>query len=214
MLDTFKIQLEAYLKGKKVNLSKERKDALAAKLDKRNPDITEADAHDTAIADMDELIDFAGIAKQDDKVRTLEARNRKPTEEPIDDESSDDDQSSPKKPVKKESETAKMLREMREELDGMKAEKQTQTIKQKLAANDKLKTIPADYYDEWQLPKTDDEIDAFADKVSAKYAAFTEANPTQTGNTKRYIPAAGSGGGNNTPKPSDVEIKELKEKFK
>jgi hypothetical protein len=54
-------------------------------------------------------------------------------------------------------------------LNGLLAEKQTQSMQQKLSANEKLKGIDAKLYSKWALPKTDEEIEAFADEVVSTY---------------------------------------------
>jgi hypothetical protein len=76
MLDVFKARLKAKTKAAGVNLSQKRIDAFADRLHKKNPAITEEADHDTAIDELDEVVSFKDIAKDDDRLRTLEAKSK------------------------------------------------------------------------------------------------------------------------------------------
>lgn len=61
----------------KANLSQKRLDAFAAKLAPKPADDADDAAVDAIINDYNEVIDFEAIAKEDDRVRTLEADKKK-----------------------------------------------------------------------------------------------------------------------------------------
>lgn len=64
----------------KANLSQKRLDAIADKLAKKPADDADETAIDAIINDYNEIIDFEAIAKEDDRVRTLEADKKKADE--------------------------------------------------------------------------------------------------------------------------------------
>ena len=76
-------QIKARLKAKypKANLSTKRVDALAAKLCLKPADDADDDAIDAVLEAANEIVSFEDIAKDDDRMRTLEA-NQKPTPTP------------------------------------------------------------------------------------------------------------------------------------
>src|SRR5690242_15996873 len=102
-LQIFKSRLKAKIKTLGVNnLRNERIDAYAATLHKRNPDLKDDDeaGHDAKIDELNEVVDFAKVAKDDDRVQTLENKlkekekstsTKKPSEEDDDDDDDDDD---------------------------------------------------------------------------------------------------------------------------
>lgn len=61
----------------KANLSQKRLDAYAAKLAPKPADDADDEAVDAIINDYNEIIDFEAVAKEDDRVRTLEADKKK-----------------------------------------------------------------------------------------------------------------------------------------
>jgi hypothetical protein len=50
-----------------MNLSQKMIDAFAARLDKKNPNITDEAEHDTLIDELNELVSFSDISKEDDR---------------------------------------------------------------------------------------------------------------------------------------------------
>lgn len=91
MLETFKARLKAKTKASGVNLSTKRIDAYADRLHKKNPDVKDDAEHDTLIEALDELVSFSEIAKQDDQVRTLEAKVKATPAAAAEPEDDDDD---------------------------------------------------------------------------------------------------------------------------
>jgi hypothetical protein len=213
-LQTFKSQLKAKLKTLGVkNLSNERIDAYAATLHKRNPDLKDEDTkeHDEKIDELHEVVDFKKVATEDDRVRTLETKlkekekstsTKKPSEE--DDDEDDDDDSDEPAPEKGKGEqkkksgdrTPKWAKTLMEEVQSLKKEKQVATIKDKIKAHEKMKDIPEDFYEDYVQPDKEEDIEAFAEKVSTKYGNYKQVqnNTKAAGNTKPVSSAADTKG--------------------
>lgn len=155
MLDTFKARLKAKTKAAGVNLSTKRIDAYADRLHKKNPDVTDEAEHDTLIDGLDELVSFADIAKQDDQVRTLEAKVKSkqpaapPKSEDNDDEEeeetedNDDESGKPKakkqetKAPKKKERVPAYVKDLMDKINSLVAEKAQSTIDSRIAALNK-----------------------------------------------------------------------------
>lgn len=160
MRDKIKARFKA--KFPKVNLSDARLDSIA---DKLAPKITDENDIDDRLDSLNDVLSFEDIAKQDDKVRKLESK-QKPTPEPQPDPK-------PADPAPAD-DTATMLKTLLEKIGKLEAKEQTATIQQQLAGHDKLKGVPASYWNKRALPATAEAIDAFADEVEADYTAFRQ----------------------------------------
>ncbi len=86
--DKIKARLKAKYSG--VNLSTKRLDAIADRLSKKLTEESEDSEIDTVLDEANEVYPFADIAKDDDKIRTLEAKakDQKPADPPKPDEDS------------------------------------------------------------------------------------------------------------------------------
>jgi len=194
MLDTFKARLKAYLKAAGVNLSTKRIDAYADRLHKKNPDVKDEAEHDTLIKDLDELVGFAEIAKDDDTIRTKDAQIKKlsekkpdPKDEDEEDEDNDDEHAETNKGKKKQDKDQpgrmpKWFKTYADKIDSMVGEKSQATIKSLIAAKlkgeDGKTKIPEDFYDEWKLPEKEDQIEDFVAKIEAKWSVIHPASET------------------------------------
>ncbi|MES2620236.1 MAG: hypothetical protein V4615_05220 [Bacteroidota bacterium] len=113
----------------------------------------------------------------------------------------------PETPVKTEKTADEMpawFKPFADKVDKLETEKATQTIAQKMAAHAKLKDVPEVFWKKRQQPDSEDAIDAFADEAANDWAALNPA-----GASRPF-----TGGTGNAGKPSETELKELKEKFK
>lgn len=163
-----------------VNLSNARLDAIADKLAAKITDENEIDAK---LDELNEIVPFADMAKQDDRVRTLEAQVKKT--DPVD----------PAKPktedVKVDTadmpEWAKAMAESNKALlakiEGLEtkqtAEANMATVVAKLAE----KKIPESFYElaiEGRIFKTSEESDAFATKLIEKYEKHHASDTTKS----------------------------------
>lgn len=203
MLDTFKARLKAKTKAAGVNLSQKRIDAFADRLHKKNPEAKEDAEHDTLIDELDELVSFADVAKEDDRVRTLEARAKQPAktknQESDDDDTEDEDEQ--EKGAKPKDRTPKWAKDLIAEVQNLKAEKKVTSIKTQLAEKLKGKEIPEKFYHKRALPEKEEDLDAFVSEIENDWTELKQEtnNALLGGNGK---PAGGTGG---STKDADVD---------
>jgi len=79
-VDQQKVKARLRVLFPKANLSQKRIDEISAKLAKKPADDADDTAIDLVITDANDLMDFEAIAKEDDRVRNLEAKIKQPTE--------------------------------------------------------------------------------------------------------------------------------------
>jgi hypothetical protein len=199
MLDTFKARLKAKSKALGANLSQKRIDALADRLHKKNPDLTEEADHDERIDDLNDLTPLKDIAKTDDQLRTLSAKPKpKSAPEEVEDEEEEETEDEPvqnkKKPkVKKEEEMPAWAKALSDQVTALSKEKTATSMQAKLAEKLKDKGIPASYYKRIALPEKEEELDDFATQLETDYTEFKQeqinaglmtATPPVTGDFK------------------------------
>ncbi len=187
------------LKAKFPKLSDARINALADKLANK---VTEENDIDGKIDDLNDIMDFASIIKQDEKIAKLEAEKKeakKKSTEPVKDEPSDEptdeDQGESAKKERIPAYVKKMMEKLESlgtELAGFKSEKSQSTIKQKLA--DRLKEIPSTFkWDKWALPEKEEDIDAFVTEVETSYKDHAQGD-ANVGFSRMTPPKVGAGG--------------------
>lgn len=196
-LETFKAQLKAKIKTLGVNLSTQRIDAIAAKLHAKNPDLTEVADHDTRIDDYNDLMPLADIAKQDDRVRTLEAKSKgqPPKNDDQDDDDANDDPPPAKDKGKKKNadEPPAWAKGLIETVSALTKEKTQTSMATKVA--DKLKDkVPPKYYAGRALPEKEEDLDAFVESIEADYTDFKQDLINQGLMNASGAPSGGSGG--------------------
>jgi hypothetical protein len=157
-------QLRAKYPG--VNLSKERMDAIA---DRLTPKIKEEAEIDAKLDELNDLMPFADIAKQDDRMRTLEAKEKKPAQQQQQQQPAPESKT---EDVKKDDEVPGWAKELITEVKTLRQEKVQATMQQKLASHEKLKTIPAIFYKGRTLPEKEEDLDVFVETIAADYTAF------------------------------------------
>lgn len=113
----------------KANLSQKRLDALADKLAKKPADDADDTAIDEVINDFNEIMDITEIAKEDDRVRTLEANSKKPKTESKKEEEEEEVKIDDDAPAYVKAMFAK-LDKVTSDLDSIKTGNITQTKKQ------------------------------------------------------------------------------------
>jgi hypothetical protein len=200
MLETFKARLKAKALAAGANLSQKRIDAIADRLHKKFPDLTDESEHDAKLDDYYDADVIKDIAKQDDKVRTLEA---KPKDEP---KPADNPAPAPApKPADDMPAWFKVYQEENDKkINALLAEKQQSSIQQQLAANEKLKGIDKRLWEKWKLPEKEEDIDTFAEEVATHFADFQL--PAKDGNNQPFVPGKGAAGGGKGKQPSDKEL--------
>jgi len=195
-----------------INLSKKRLDAIAAKIEaKVIDDETKIDA---ALAAMDEVYPFADIAKDDDKVRTLEAKLKTPAgETPAQKAAREAAEAAAALETDKDTPAwAKALIEqnktLAQDLAAIKGEKVANTIKGK--ATELLKEVPVSYWGKRAIPDTEEALQDFVTEVTADYATFKK-EMTDQGLSVLSAPKTGTGGGDGA-KAVSPEIKAFADK--
>ncbi len=178
-----------------VNLSKKRLDAIAAKLEKK---VEKEEDIDEALDEANELMDFADIAKQDDRVRTLEAETKKKPENPT--TPVKEDQSQPNEddgtPV-----WARALidssKKLEEKISAIESEKTADSRKQRL--KEKLKDFPEKLrakavkdFSRMQFEKEED-FEAYLEETAADLGEFSQQNAASSF-ASLGSPVVGTGG--------------------
>lgn len=182
-MQEIKVALKAYLTSNKINLSNARIEEYTSKLEKR---FKEEDDVNVLIADFDEMVDFSQIAKTDDKLRTLETR--KPIE-PTQPE---------QKPEPVQDPNAELLKTLLAEVQGLKAEKQAESLKSKFFNDERLKGIDKKFLERY-VPR---DVDSFDQEIKEATTLWNELKIAKYGND---APPIGVGG---VKQKTDKEIQE------
>lgn len=213
MLDTFKARLKAKSTAAGVNnLTSKRLDAMAAKLDKQFPDLTEEKDHDEKIDLVYAPDDFKEMGAFDDYQRTKTAREAKEKADKekkgsnSSDQSNNDDQSS-------KDEMPAWFKDYAAKIDRIESEKKTTSLKQKLSS-DLLKDVPEVLWSKRALPEKEEDLQAFAEDVKSDFANLVKES-SEKGLTvlSKSTPAA-SGGTDTKDKAISPEVKAFVEKNK
>lgn len=180
-------------------LSAKRLDALAATIEAKVG--TDETLIDTTLDALNEIYPLADIAKDDHIRSTLEGKLKATQTKKQDD--STDSAASTTTDIPDDTPTwAKALIEsnktLSSKLAAIESEKNQSTMKQK--ATTLLKDIPASYWNRWQLPEKDEDLETFVEGVKTDYTAFTK---DLTDKGIAVIPQPASGG-TTTPKPEEV----------
>lgn len=202
MLDTFKARLKAKAKALGVNLSQKRIDAFADRLHKKNPDLTEEADHDAKIEELHDLTPLDEIARQDDKLRTFEKKDKE-TKKSDSDEDTDGNEGDKGK-GKANDDTPAWAKALMQEVQTLKAEKVQQTIQQKVSSHEKIKGIPAQFLKGKALPQKEEDIDAFAEEVANDYTAFKQ-ELTNQGFAQTSKPVGSAGPGKEPVDPKQID---------
>jgi len=175
-------KIKARLKAKypKANLSKERLDALAAKLATKPADDADDDAVDAVLDAANDFMSFEDIAKDDDKMRTLEAKAKKDTPPGND----------PPAPAPAPDDAPAWAKTLIEKVNNIEAGKVTETKRQTVAelfeASETLKALPPAVKQAWINRADVNSETPLEDQVKGLETEFTEtyqhiANVTPTG---------------------------------
>jgi hypothetical protein len=214
-LTIFKARLKAkYNTSGKSKLSNERIDAYADRLHKKNPDLKDDDekGHDDKIDELNEFVDFAKIATDDDRLRTAEAKlKEKSTPKPTSEEDEDDEEDEEpevKKPGEKQKKKERIpsyAKAIMEKLERLENEKKTTSIKEKIKGHEKIKDVPVDFYEDWVQPEKEEDVDSFAEKVATKYSTFKQVKKNEKA-TSLTKPVNGNA---ETEKVEDKEVDKI-----
>jgi hypothetical protein len=187
MLETFKARLKAKLKATGVNLSQKRIDAIADRLHKKNPDLTEESDHDEKLDDYNDLNPFSETAAEDDRIRTLEARAKKQPAKTDDEDEPGDEPAPATPPKKKKDEMPEWFKPFAEKITAQEQEKTQATLKGQAAKL--LEGIPEIIWKRAALPEKAEDLEAWAAEIKSDYEATPEVHQT----AQRHRPPVGSG---------------------
>lgn len=154
----------------KANLSKVRIDAIAAKLESKVSDDADDTAIDEIINQANDFMDFEAIAKEDDRVRQLEA-NQKKGEEGSDPPKED---KTPEPPKDDTPEWAKTLLNKVEALEkGKITESKANTVADLFSKSEILKGLPESQKQSW-LKRVNLESEDLAAEVAALETEYSD----------------------------------------
>lgn len=147
------------------NLSNARINAIADKLSTKIADENEIDSK---LDELNEIYPFADIAKDDDRLRTLETKEKKPAQTK---QSSKDDQDDEEK---SKDDTPAWAKALIDKVTSLEKDKKTQSIQERIKGHDKLKDVPAILIKGRALPEKDEDIDGWIEQVQSDFTEFQQ----------------------------------------
>ena len=141
----------------KANLSTTRISQYAEKLKAKLSEESTKEDVDNLIKDLNDLVDFAQVAKDDDRLRTYQKPQPKVEEapKPSEEPKSDD--------------VPEWAKALLTEVKTLREEKVQDTIQSKFRNHEALKGIPTEILDLVKTPTTLDEVDQFATTIADVY---------------------------------------------
>lgn len=183
----------------KANLSQKRIDEISAKLAKKPADDADDDAVDLVINDANDLMDFEAIAKEDDRIRTLEAKVKQPN--PTNPGNTED----PKPEIKTGDDTPEWAKALLQKVEAIEKGEITKSKQSSIVnafnKSEVLKNLKPEIKESWlkRIPVTDDLTDEqISEQITSlenEYQALTQTSadnqsysgPTPTGNPNADI---------------------------
>jgi len=204
-------QIKARLKVKypKANLSTKRIDAIAAKLCLKPADDADDDAIDLVLETANDFISFEDIAREDDRVRTLESNQKaKPDPTPSPAPNPDPDPNNPNpNPTEEAPAWAKKIQQ---DLDAIKTGNITQTKKQtalqSFEKSEILKGLKPELKDRWVNRidvNSETPIEDQIKELESEYSELVQVNA----DSEVYGGPAGQG--TNISKPDEAVVNEI-----
>jgi len=177
-----KERLKAKFPG--VNLSQKRIDAIADKL--KLPEDSDDDAIDERLDELNDVFSFADMAKNDDRLRTLEAEKKKKEEQPDkpdDKPSNEDPKPDPNQPVDIAKIVAAAIAPLMEKMNSYEADKVGGSRKSQLEAklkdvNPKFKDTVLKNFGRMKFEK-DEDFEAFLEEVEEDSKEFIQAEANE-----------------------------------
>lgn len=196
-----------------VNLSTKRLDELMAKLAKKPADDADDAAIDAFLEEMNDVLDFAGIAKEDDRVRNLEKLAEKP--KPADEPEKPADVPKPSDNttealLAKLTESVKSLTgEVKAMKEGKVLDDKKQTAIQAIEASEVFKNLKPEQRQKWanRIDLTSEV--SFEDQVKEFETELTDLRQ-ETANNGNYSGIPPKSGGN-SGEPSEKEVEAIVE---
>ena len=141
----------------KANLSKQRLDTIVAGLSKKVTEETTPEELDGVINDYNEVFNFEEIARQDDRIRTLSAKQEPETE-------ADD--------------TPEWAKALIAKVESFEKANTQKTLKERFLSDKRVKDIP-DFIRNGYIPSSEEEFEDKASELSTAYKEFAKKNKLQ-----------------------------------
>ncbi len=194
----------------KANLSQKRLDAIADKLAKKPADDADDDAIDVVINDFNDILSIEGIAKDDDRARTLEADNKAKAEllaknkiddpKPADPKPADSPKGNDDAPA-----WAKTLLEKVDNLEkGKIADTKIQTATKLFGASDVLKGMKPELQEKWINRINTNSETTIEDQVKELETEYSEFRQSFADSTEHSGPTPFQSGGKNEPSADEI----------
>lgn len=192
------------LKYPGVNLSKTRLAAIATRIEAKI--IDDESKIDGALAAMDDAYPFTEIAKDDDKIRTLEAKSNKTN--PADPKKTEDPKPAADPVIDPDVPSwAQALlqsnKTLTEKLAAIEGEKTVTTLRKKAA--EKLKDIPEVFWSKRALPENEEGLEAFVTEVTTDFGTFNQ-DRVNNGLAAVGAPKAAAGGDQKVKEATKEEV--------
>ena len=137
----------------KANLSNVRLDEYSAKLSTKITEETTDEELDNLLKDYNEIIDFEQVARNDDRLRTLE---NKPTPKP---------EVKPEEP-KQTDDTPAWAKALQDEIASLKKEKAQDSLTKRFKSDERVKGLPESLINKY-VPTKEEDFDTYADELKA-----------------------------------------------
>ena len=141
------------------NLKKERLDVFVSKLSSKLSEESTQEDVDALWQDYNEVVNFEQLAKDDDRLRTLNVPKPQPKVE----------ESSKQSEEPKSDDAPEWAKALLTEVKTLREEKVQDTIQSKFRNHEALKGIPTEILDLVKTPTTLDEVDQFATTIADVY---------------------------------------------
>lgn len=141
------------------NLKKERLDVFVSKLSSKLSEESTQEDVDALWQDYNEVVNFEQLAKDDDRLRTLNVPKPQPKVE----------ESSKQSEEPKSDDVPEWAKALLTEVKTLREEKVQNTIQSKFRNHEALKGIPTEILDLVKTPTTLDEVDQFATTIADVY---------------------------------------------
>lgn len=215
MVKPEKIKERLKAKWPKANLSTKRLDEIAARLAKKPADDADDAAIDAVLDEANDFFPFEEIAREDDRIRTLENNQKAPGQgEPPKPAPSDPPKSGDDTP-----EWAKAILEsnktLKEELEALKkgevVKSKKQSALQAIESSEVFKALKPEHRQKWADRINIDSEVSVEDQVKEIEVEFTEIKQ-QFANSNHYAPPAPFSGKPNE-KPADADVDAIVDKL-
>lgn len=158
----------------KANFSTKRMDVITAKLESKVSDDADDAAIDEIVNQANDFMDFEAIAKEDDRVRTLEANQKKGEEGKVEGTEPDPDKNLNPNP---ENETNTLLKTLLGKVEALEkgevSKSKAKTVADLFSKSEILKGLPENQKQSW-LKRVNLESDDLAAEVAALETEYTE----------------------------------------